>query len=196
MKCRLFTILSALSLLLFVVVVALWVRSYWVGDLFQHVGDEGSGQSARGVFTASGSLGWWRDKTECQSSDPEGDWARMMKQGGIEIEDGWQWLRLAPPYVPGEDHMLQDQWDILGFRWAKADLHYPANPSFTWGVSFGRFVAPFWCVALVAGVLPLTAMWRWWTKRPNRAGLCLQCGYDLRATPGRCPECGAETRVV
>jgi hypothetical protein len=54
--------------------------------------------------------------------------------------------------------------------------------------------APLWFVVGVFAVLPLVASVRVTRgrvrKRRRARGLCLACGYDLRASPNQCPECG------
>jgi hypothetical protein len=55
---------------------------------------------------------------------------------------------------------------------------------------------PHWFLAPLFAILPalhLRSTLR--SRRRNRAGHCPRCGYDLRATPERCPECGAVPAV-
>jgi hypothetical protein len=61
------------------------------------------------------------------------------------------------------------------------------------GTRYERLILPVW--VLVVGLIflassgpTMTALRR---RRRKMLGLCTSCGYDLRATPGVCPECGS-----
>ena len=66
------------------------------------------------------------------------------------------------------------------------------------GTCFWReYRMPLWPIAAVTAVIPYV----WLRNRTridarNRNGLCPACGYDLRATADRCPECGRANSAI
>jgi hypothetical protein len=65
-----------------------------------------------------------------------------------------------------------------------------ARTAFPWNL---LWVVPFGAAAAFCAEFCLNPSPRESERR--RLGLCERCGYDLRATPHRCPECGLPTGV-
>jgi hypothetical protein len=49
-------------------------------------------------------------------------------------------------------------------------------------------------IATAIAVVPFRKQWD--REQRTKKGLCPQCGYDLRATPDRCPECGGVSAKI
>ena len=63
-----------------------------------------------------------------------------------------------------------------------------------WGIII---LIPYWAVLPSCLIIP--SLWLARRQRDLRRGrehLCPACGYDLRGTPDRCPECGATPNAV
>ena len=97
------------------------------------------------------------------------------------------------PIIPKREIML----DRAGFflLWNSPSYDLSQKPIAIDGF-WSRLRIPLWFILLVLSLLPLrTALSSWQRRRRDRmqeGGLCTRCGYDLRASTGRCPECGGK----
>ena len=170
------TTLAVLSLLMAGVVAACWCRSYWSGYVVQiNIPGEKDG-------------GWASYGELRQVSVFRGTLRYVCRQGrfyGGAEPAGWNLAPVAAAdaaaYWPNRNDTFE-AWDedinATPERWRE---HYLST-------SIG------WC-ALAFALAPAFCLWQ--TRRHFKArrrlalNLCPTCGYDLRASSERCPECGS-----
>ena len=174
---------AVVSAVLFAAVVVLWVRSHAVCDRF-YWGEKWEGHSGDGgVMTTVGIVEFWH-RTFVAPCDPELRHSKFMHDTYSPAAD-MNWLT---------DQGAMPVRHLFGFS---AERQHVVRPS--WGSGQGvwddiSLTFPFWFVAAATLLLPhcfVDLAFRRWVRARLRGGfICSRCGYDLRATPDRCPECG------
>ena len=176
---RLFTLAAATSLLLFIAVAVCWLRSYFFSDLLTWT--TATGRTA--FCTRQGHLVLHLFRAD-RSNQPANTFGF---KHDTDLPAGPSQDLFVRLVLGGQRGDVQTYWEHAGFAW----WHYRRLD----GVRNIIAVAPFWALAVATAALPLT-----WTARRFRSRICQArnktlprcqtCGYDLRATPNRCPECG------
>jgi hypothetical protein len=191
MRRKLVNLLAAISLVMCLGAVAVGVRSFLVEDYFRYTSLSVPGEA------------------EMRQADVEVSWCR----GGIDFTFArWtastsQQMEVSRKYAPSKglshdvlfsrhypskrNRGLDWTFERLGFGvggWTRSPGRLGESYS---SVSAIALILPLWFPALLFAILPALWLRRWRiVRRRTRLGLCQHCGYDLRATPGRCPECG------
>jgi hypothetical protein len=93
-------------------------------------------------------------------------------------------LEFWPPGYNGSWH-VSTVGKLTGFRYYKDKSQSP-HPHIHY------VIIPYWSFLTIPLVMCIPAVRRY---RRRHHGLCVVCGYDLRFSPDRCPECGTPKKL-
>jgi hypothetical protein len=181
---HLFTLCSAVSGVFLIGVLAIWARSYFRVDgvIYQPRID-----NVLHLYRVS----WVRGRLSMGmfAAEPSAT-SRLF------------WYSFVPNRV-GAAAPDPDEFHFLGVRllsrtenvWDHSASRATSLPSYTKVREIGVSL-PCWQAAVLSACLPVNWLLRRRRRQIGRLrlerGQCVRCGYDLRASPGRCPECGAD----
>ena len=100
--------------------------------------------------------------------------------------DAWRgglWIRIEQAATGGADTSIA----LVTWRSFADRAHW--WPAFHRGT--GVFILPLWMPTLIFGTVLCLCRPLGRRRKRKKLGLCVKCGYDLRASKDRCPECGA-----
>jgi hypothetical protein len=175
-KRRLFNVTAGASLMLCLALLALWVRSYLRTDIIQTPDRRYDFDTSPGrIWMYVANRRFWA-----------GDRYTSMP------------AQLLFPYNPDYGGLFRiTRVSQNGVRvYASCGFVYCTYvySQRTTAVYFTGFAVPYWFLTLAAGAFPI--FWLRDCLKRTRPGYCATCGYDLRATPDRCPECGSVPEKV
>jgi hypothetical protein len=181
---RRFIFSVALPTLLAVAVLVVWARSYRYMDEWSMATDEGE---LRAMLVYQGAFHYvtngYRSATRPISYDwhdvpPGATWGDIYGNAGVRWNRAGfrklEWQGQAQPVSP-----------------VMPGMRNPRLVPWVFGSPYKAWTVPFWplVVLCAAPLARLVAIHRIKRRRVRR-NRCPMCAYDLRATPGRCPECG------
>ncbi len=178
--------LAAISLLLLIATTILWMRGRTMGETFIFRGTTGGPPWTLRfvqVWSCDGGLRFLIGRMD------NDQWPPFSQTAGVP-DPFYSHGTYDPGPKPYPINRFEGRaWTQGGFEFFKRDYAIPGYGDWQRSVT-----APCWFFILILTIAPLLqlrqlkrAMIR---RRRRKHGLCQVCGYDLRATPDRCPECG------